>query len=390
MPVRVLQVIGGSQFGGAVWVILAYAQMLQEHGCEVTVCTSVESVARVFRDAGCLIVSVPEMVREIDPPKDLRAVLKLARLCRTGRYDVVHTHTSKGGFIGRAAARIARVRVVLHTAHGFAFHEGSSRRAVAFYSSLERLAARWCDRVVTVSEFHRLWAIRLGIAPREKILTIHNGISTSRLISTRTRDEVRAALGLSDGLMVIGSIGRLAPQKGIEHLIAAMPTLLGHNPNFRLLLAGEGPSRAGLEQLAGRLGVSSAVSFLGFQKSVGEILKAVDVVVAPSRYEGLSISVLEAMASAKATVATRIGSNAELIEDGISGRLVPADDAQSLVEAILQIANDPALAQRYGVAAKRRFELAFTEQAMKQAVWNLYRELLAGHPAVTTGLVATR
>src|ERR1700690_2038275 len=120
MAVRVLQVIGGSKFGGAVWVIHGYVEELQDQGCEVTVCTSVEPVAAVFRDAGCAIVSVPEMTRAINPPLDLISVVKLARICRRGRFDVVHTHTSKGGFVGRAAARLARVPVVLHTAHGFA------------------------------------------------------------------------------------------------------------------------------------------------------------------------------------------------------------------------------------------------------------------------------
>jgi glycosyltransferase involved in cell wall biosynthesis len=390
VAVRVLQVIGGSQFGGAVWVILAYAQALQEHGCEVTVCSSVDSIARVFRDAGCEVVSVPEMVREIDPRKDAPAVLKLAQLCRAGRYDVVHTHTSKGGFIGRAAARLAGVPVVLHTAHGFAFHEGSSRRSIAFYTALERLAAHWCDRVITVSEFHRQWAIRLGIASPEKIVTIRNGVSRSRLRTSRTRLEARDAFGFGGQDVVLGSVGRLAPQKGLETLIGVLPAVLERNPRVRLLLAGDGPSRDELHLLAERAGVASVVRILDFQESVGDVLNAIDIVVAPSLREGLSISVLEAMALGKPTIATNIGSNLELIEDGVSGRLVAPNARQPLVEAIVQLAADPILAQRYGDAAKRRFELGFTEQAMKDALWSLYRELLSGHPAMTAGLVATR
>jgi glycosyltransferase involved in cell wall biosynthesis len=330
------------------------------------------------------------MVREIDPRKDAPAVLKLAQLCRAGRYDVVHTHTSKGGFIGRAAARLAGVPVVLHTAHGFAFHEGSSRRSIAFYTALERLAAHWCDRVITVSEFHRQWAIRLGIASPEKIVTIRNGVSRSRLRTSRTRLEARDAFGFGGQDVVLGSVGRLAPQKGLETLIGVLPAVLERNPRVRLLLAGAGPPRDELHLLAERAGVASVVRILDFQESVGDVLNAIDIVVAPSLREGLSISVLEAMALGKPTIATNIGSNLELIEDGVSGRLVAPNARQPLVEAIVQLAADPILAQRYGDAAKRRFELGFTEQAMKDALWSLYRELLSGHPAMTAGLVATR
>ena len=121
MTVRVLQVVGGSKFGGAVWVVLSYVEALQEHGCEVTVCSSVEPVADVFRAAGCEIVSIDEMTREIHPWRDLVSLVRLTKVCRQGGFDVVHTHTSKGGFIGRAAARLAGTPIVLHTAHGLRF-----------------------------------------------------------------------------------------------------------------------------------------------------------------------------------------------------------------------------------------------------------------------------
>lgn len=376
MSVRVLQVIGGSKFGGGVWVVRSYVEALQEHGCSVTVCTSVTPVAEVFRKAGCEIVSVPEMEREISPLRDVRALVRLTRVCRDGHFDVVHTHTSKGGFIGRAAARLARVPVVVHTAHGFAFHEASSPRVVAFYATLERVAARWCDRIVTVSDFHRTWAIKLGIAPPQKIVTIQNGIARDRLKVTRGRDDVRRELGVRDNDVLLVSIGRLFPQKGLRTLLDALPGVITPDERIRVVLAGEGPLRAELEAQAKRLGLDRVVTFLGFRSDVGDLLNASDVVVAPTLFEGLSISVLEAMATAKPIVTTTIGSNLELVEDGVSALLVPPEDPTRLAQAILKMTTEPALAARLGRAGKERFDAGFTDRVMKDSLWTLYEGLL--------------
>jgi glycosyltransferase involved in cell wall biosynthesis len=376
MRVRVLQVVGGSKFGGAVWVIMSYVEALQEHGCEVTVCTSVEPVADVFRAAGCEIVSIEEMTREINPWRDLVALIKLTRVCRQGRFEVVHTHTSKGGFIGRAAARLAGVPVVLHTAHGFAFHESSSPVAAAVYTRLERLAGRWSDNLLTVSDFHRRWAIRERLAAPERIVTVRNGISRSRLVVVRDRREVRGELGIEENEVLLISIGRLATQKGLRTLIQALPKTLQQGVRARLVLVGEGPLRAELDEQVTALNLKSVVSFLGFRSDVADILNASDIVIAPSLWEGLSISVLEAMALAKPIVATNIGSNLELIEDGVSGLLVPPNDPERLADTILTLALDPETASGYGAAARERFESGFTEEAMKDAVWAVYHPLL--------------
>jgi glycosyltransferase involved in cell wall biosynthesis len=376
MSVRVLQVIGGSKFGGAVWVVLSYAEALQEHGCRVTVLTTVEPVADVFRGAGCEILPVPEIRREINPPRDLAALTQLTRICRRRRFDVVHTHTSKGGFVGRAAARLARTPVVLHTAHGFAFHEGSSRAATAVYTRLERLAGRWSDRVITVSAFHRLWAIEQRLAPPERIVAVRNGISPSRLVVDQERDAVRRELGVGAGDLLLVSVGRLAAQKGLGTLLRALPALRERGLSLRVALVGDGPLRGELEGYVAEAGLGDMVTFLGFRTDVGDLVNASDAIVAPSLWEGLSISVLEAMAFGKPIVATDIGSNRELLEDGVSGLLVPPEQPSRLAEAIAALADDRILAGRLGAAAKERFERDFTERAMKEALWEVYRPLL--------------
>lgn len=375
-PLRVLHVIGGSEFGGAVWIILGYIRMLQDHGCQVFVISSNDAVAGVYRDAGCEVVPIQEMHREIHPIRDLVAIKKIADVCRRYRVDAVHTHTSKGGFVGRAAAWLTGVPIILHTAHGFAFHELSSASTIRAYAALERLAAYWCDKIITVSDFHRDWALRLHIAPPDKIVTVHNGISLDRLRISRDRDAIRAELGIRHDALLIGTLGRLAPQKGLENLLDAMPFILKKEPQAMLLVVGKGPLSDDLQERARRLEIEDHVTFAGFRLDIGDVTNACDLVVSPTLREGLSVSLLEALALGKPIVTTNISSNCEIIEDHISGLLVPPGDVYALCDAILSVIADPGSGRKYGIAAKERYDLFFTEKKMQSRLWEVYADII--------------
>lgn len=374
--IKVLQVIGGSEFGGAVWIILGYIQMLQEHGFEVLVNTSTQAVADVFRNAGCEIIPIHQMRRQINPVLDAVSIRKLARICRDRDIEIVHTHTSKGGFLGRAAARIAGVPIVIHTAHGFAFHENSSGAAIRTYAGIERMAAHWCDRITTVSDFHRDWALRLKIAPADKIVTVHNGIAPERLELTRDRSDARKELGCDENNILLGVVGRLAAQKGLESMLEVMPKIISERPETRLVIVGEGPVEGKLKNQCKRLGLCNYVVFTGFRSDIGDMLNACDIVLSPSLREGLSVSIMEAMAMGKPLVVTDISSNRELIEDGVSGLVVAPDSPEAIAAAIEIFIADSELSISMGNSAKKRFEANFTETIMKKKLWDLYENLI--------------
>jgi glycosyltransferase involved in cell wall biosynthesis len=374
---RLLHIVGDSSFGGAAKIILRLAQTMRAEGWQVDLLTtnSVFQEAAAQHDVG--VVSLDVIRRDIRPWWDLRGLVRLYHFLRRERYLVVHTHTSKAGFVGRLAAWLAGVPVILHTAHGFAFHERSHRAKRSFYCTLERLASCWCDRIVSVSEFHRRWALMLGICGTNKISAIPNGIARQSPHLPASTAVLRRSLAttLPSDLIVL-TTGRLAPEKGLEYLIEAASLLRCSRPAFRFVLAGDGPLRAPLQDLAESLGVNRHVEFLGYREDIPDLLAACDLVVLPSLREGLSIALLEAMAAGKSIVTTQIGSNVAVASQADMALLVPPGDPQALCAAILCCGRDPALRARLGTNARLLFERRYTENRMLASYRKLYLDLV--------------
>ena len=373
---KILHIVGDSKFGGGSAIILQLALMakLQEH--DVDVLTTDATFSEILLKKGITPVPLDCVWRDIHPLRDILGVRRLYRFMREKKYDLVHTHTSKGGFVGRLSAWLAGVPNIVHTVHGFAFHEMSHPLQLHAYLLLERLAAHWCHRIVTVSEFHRHWALQLGIGTDQEVLAIPNGISRTQISTNKSSHEIRTSLGIPNDEFVILSAGRLAHQKGLEYLIRGIPILEKKTPKtFRIVLAGDGPLRECLDELVQKLGVQDRVIFLGFRRDIGNLLAATDIVVLPSLWEGLSIALLEAMAAKKPIITTSIGSNLEVTRNGQGALLVPPKNSLKLVEAIVQLGNSPVLAERYGRKGNELYRKYYTEEHMLDDYKNMYIEL---------------
>jgi len=376
--VKIFQVLSGvATWGGGGTVVLALTRELVRLGCEVTVLCLSDFASEQFARAGARVVTSRYWRREINPPFDLLAFYELFRLCRRERFDIVHTHTSKGGFLGRIAARLAGVPTVIHTVHGFAFHEFTPGPVAAFYTLLERLASHFCDLVICVNDEDRRTAIRRRIVGPDKIVTIHNGIDVGRFVGARG-DSVRRELALGDDALLIGTVGRLAPQKGFAHLLRAIPLVLRQHPEARFAFVGDGPLEAELKELAAELSVSENCHFLGFRRDIPEVLAACDVFVLPSLWEGLSITLLEAMAAGKPIVATGIKGNREVITDGVNGLLVRPKDSADLARAIIELIEDRERARLLGEKAHQTVRRRFDERAMLEKTLQAYAAAMAG------------
>jgi len=374
--IRIFQVLAGGPWGGGAVVVRALTQRLIQEGCQVWVLCLSEEVSHRFSEIGAKVVTSRYWRRGISP-LDVLAFYELLKLCRRKKFTIVHTHTSKGGFLGRIAARLGGVPIVIHTVHGFSFNELTPWWTTAFYVYLERLADHFCDTVISVTDQHRLMAIQKRIAKPDKIVTIHNGIDLSRFEGI-SAESVREELGLSREITLIGSVGRLASQKGQTYLLRALPRVLQKHPQTHLVFIGEGPQEAELRGLAVELGVAGHCTFLGFRRNVPELLARLDIFVQPSPREGLSITLLEAMAAKRPVIATNITGNREVVDDGINGVLCQPMDSTALAKALIDLIENPKKARLLGERAREKVEQHFEEQMMLKQTLELYRAQIEG------------
>jgi glycosyltransferase involved in cell wall biosynthesis len=377
-PLRVLHVITRMVLGGAQENTLATVVGLRARGHEVVLATGPSEgpegtlLARA-RELGVDPVLVPELVREVSPARDVVALARLYRLIRSGGFDVVHTHTSKAGALGRVAARAAGVPAVVHTPHGHVFGGYFGPLATRAFLALERALAGWTDAMVAISEACRRDHLRLGVGSPERFVTIPSGIPREPPAS---RAIARRILGARNGELVVGCVGRLAPVKGHHVLLPAFARAARRHPGARLVLVGDGPSRPTLEEQARALGIEGAVRFLGLRRDVSRLLSGFDLYVQPSLNEGMGRALARAMAAGVAVVATDAPGPSHLV--GEAGLVVPAGDVEALEVAIETLLGDGGLRARLADAARRRAERFWSEEEMVDAIESLYLRLLGG------------
>jgi glycosyltransferase involved in cell wall biosynthesis len=371
---RILHLITRLPVGGAERLLVDVVRGLDRARFESIVCCIQEKgeLAAELEAAGVAVHCLGRMQRK---RFDWRAVRDLVRLMRGQRIDVVHSHLYHANLYGRIAALCARVPAVASV------HNTYARRK--FHREvLNRLLSKASARVIAVSEDVRRDLMRYDGIAEEKIVTIPNGIDVDRMRTALTRHEARARLGIGGDEIIIGCVARLEEQKGHRFLLEALALLnaSGGAPRFSLVLAGDGRLRAELEQRAAALGVAAVTRFLGTRQDVGEILKALDVYVMPSLWEGLSIAMLEAMAAGLPLVISDVSGVSQVVGDDEFGVKVPVGDAPALARAIRALAEDPARRSALGAAARQRVLAKFSPAAMLADLARLYEEVSSRRP----------
>lgn len=333
-------------------------------------------IARI-RAMGIDVVDIP-MRREISPWLDACALARIYRRLRRGRFDIVHTHSSKAGFLGRIAARLAGVPVVIHTPHVFPFlMEGPALRN-KFYAALERIAARCTTRIVCVWQDEKRAAQDWRIMPADRIIVIENGIDAGAFACGQAASaEARARCGLKDGEFAVGVIGRFTAQKGHRHLIEAARIVCREIPAVRFLLVGDGELKTEILSMISEKGLTEHFRIMDQTEDIYAFYHALDLFVLPSLWEGLPYSLLEAMACGRAVVATRVGGVGDVVADGSDGLLVSPADSIALARAIVTVLSDPVLRERLGRTAALTVTRRFQKKAMLARIAELY-ELEAG------------
>jgi glycosyltransferase involved in cell wall biosynthesis len=322
------------------------------------------------------MMELPDLVRSPSPVKDLVAFWKIYRLLRSGRFDLIHTHTSKAGLLGRIAARLAGVPHIVHTPHGQAFNGYTGRMLTALFVLLERWAATFTDRIIGLTDQEIRDNLERGIGEPEQFVNIPSGIDL-KSFERREKEpaDVKASLGLSPSAVLIGSVGRLDPVKGHTYLLDAFAVLAPRFPDLHLALVGDGELLSDLRARTQHSGLTDRVLFLGWREDIHDLLHAFDLFVFPSLSEGMGRALVEAMAAGLPIVASRVCSIPEVLAEGEAGYLVEPASALSLAHGIETLLRDPELRNRLTKAARERAQ-RYSVEVMLQKIQILYQDLL--------------
>jgi glycosyltransferase involved in cell wall biosynthesis len=355
---KVLYVVTRADHGGAQIHLLDLLRGFRDR-FDVAVATGEEGyLTEETRRLGIPVHILPRLVHPVRPIEDSGAVRDLHALIRETQPTLIHAHTSKAGLVGRLAARLAGVPAV-YTAHTWGFMPGTPWMWKLWALPGEWLGARASRRIIVVSEYNRALALRYRVAPARKLVVVHNGVPDTPY---RARPD-------EEGEVRLAMVARFTPQKDQMLLVRA---LAGIETPVRLLLIGDGPTRAAVEAEAHRLGLADRVEFLGSRDDVAEILAGVHIGVLASNWEAFGIVVAEAMRAGLPVVASRVGGVEEVMVDGVTGFLVPRGDVGSMQDRLHRLVKSPDLRMQMGEAGRRQYETRFTIDRMLERTSAVY------------------
>ena len=391
--IRVLRVIARLNMGGpAQQVGLLSGRRMQSLGYETllvhgALAAGEQPLTDVAEHEGANLAFLPELVQPVRPGSDARALLKLARLVRRFRPDIVHTHTAKAGFLGRSAALALRPRpLIVHTYHGHILSGYFGRAKTTVYRGLERSAAKISDRLIGVSEATVNDLVRMGVAPRDRFSVVPLGLDLGAFARLRHgRDAgARSELGIREDEVLLTFVGRVVPIKRLDLLLEATGIARRRGSPVQLAIVGDGEIRPSLESMARGLGIADAVQFLGYRRDLPRLASASDLAVLSSDNEGTPVSLIEAAAAGRPAVATAVGGVPDVVSPG-TGLLVPPGDVGALADAIEQMAGNPDLRVRCGAQARMHALERFSAQRLVTDIDSLYRDLLSKRAPGGTG-----
>jgi len=373
--IKVLHVIT-STVGGAGNSVLTVSKNLDKNKFDTTVLFGPgHPQDEDYLNSGLKIVMV-KMSRKISPLVNLVGFFQIYFFIRKEKFDIVHTHCSIAGLLGRAAAKLASVPVVLHSVRCFASQDYQSVLKRSLFLNIERRMDQFTDHYVSVSGAMRDKGIGKKIMPPDKVSVIHNTVNSEPFDNRIDIEAKKKELGVKQGAPVVGFVGRFDIPKGLDYFLEAAVLVRDAIPSVQFLMVGDGPLRNMVEQTIERLGLGSNVVLTGWRKDIPELLQTVDVYCLSSLSESFGLSVLEAMLAEKPVVATNVEGIPEVVDDGVTGILVPPKDPCSIAKATIHLLNNSELALKMGKVGKKRAKVLFDRDKMVTRFEDLYDKLL--------------
>jgi glycosyltransferase involved in cell wall biosynthesis len=388
MRVKIVHVITRLIIGGAQENTLLSCEGQHARGHDVTLITGPAegpegSLMFRAKSAGFRVIVVDEMKRSVLPVKDFRTYTRIRKLIADLKPDIVHTHSSKAGILGRHAADVCRVPGIIHTIHGLAFTASTSRIVNHVYRVLERQAAPVTDRIVCVADSMRDQSLAAGIGSPDQYVTVYSGMETRPFLDPDVPAEImRDRLGISPHETVVGTVARLFHLKGHDDLLDIAADVLARHPNTRFLWVGDGILREHLAARADAMGLRDRFLITGMvpPDRVPSLVAAMDILVHPSRREGLARALPQAHLAGKPVITYNIDGAAEAVEHGVSGYLVDPYDIHQLQTHLEDLLASPRLCHALGKAGRATALARFDTQTMVNDLDHVYTEVLTGHP----------
>lgn len=371
---KILHVIRPAK-GGMKNHLLSLLYLADRNLFELAVACPPGSMTREISQLGIKVIPIP-LKGEISPRSDWTTISTLVQILRREGITILHAHSSKAGLVGRVAAGLARTPVVFMTAHNSIFYEYWPAWKKSIFAASEWLLARHTHRILTVSEALREELLTTERLNPDQVLTIHNGIDLTPFRQGVERRAVLRSLGVPQLGQLVGTIARLAPQKGLTFFLQAA-AILCRDYQVNFVVVGDGPLRQALEEERTALGLQRRFFFVGERQDIPQILSAMDIFVLPSVTEGLPLTILEAMAAGKPVVATRVGGIPEVVMDEKTGLLVPPQNPQALARAVATLLSNRNRAKEMGQHGQQRVLERFTNDIMVRKIEEQYKIILA-------------
>jgi glycosyltransferase involved in cell wall biosynthesis len=381
-PIKILYVLKTGDYGGVQTHVLNLVKGLDSDLFHIAVCMPQGPLSQFMTTSGAVVHHVDFVRYRVSLSSDIITWFKLFKLIRRDNYDIIHAHSSKPGVMARTAARICRVPCIVYTPHLFHFKAFMPYFKRNFFKWIEQLLSRLAtDMVVSVSQDAAREVVSDGVISADKIVTIPNGIDVKPFA---VRDEkkqrrIRKDLKIPYDAVVVGMVARLMYQKAPEEFLKVASLVLKNTTKRVIfLLIGDGELRPHLEKICEAMHLTNSLYMIGTQENIPDILQAVDIYLLTSRWEGLPITILEAMAAGLPVIASNIPGNNELVIHGLTGMLYPPGDLERLAEQILNLISNIDLRLKMGLAGQKIVNKNYTIERMVHRTQELYLKLLIG------------
>lgn len=374
-------IVGGAQEN----TLLNCIDLIDQYGDEVTLITGPSEgpegqLLQRFNHPQLKILDAPSLTRNIKPWQDWKAYRQIKKILRDINPDVVHTHSAKAGILGRLAAWKLKVPVVIHTVHGAPFHPYQSALVRKLFAFCERFAAKRCHRMLCVADAMTDLLVDANVAERERFTTVYSGMEINDYLQAdQHRDKIRQKFGFAKGDIVVGKIARLFNLKGHKYLVEAAQAVVASNPRVHFLLVGDGTLRSEIESQIEAGGLTDHFHFTGLvpPTDVPQYLGAMDVLAHTSLREGLARALPQALLAGKPVVSFDIDGAREVCITEHTGILTMPKDIAALSDAIIRLAKNPELRQKFGAAGRAKCKEMYSHQLMTDRIRAIYQEVLS-------------